>query len=69
MSEHKPEPLTPKERDVLSLAGYGFSNREIAQTLGNAPETIKHHLKVISRKLGAVSRFEAAYIANKAGWL
>jgi len=37
-----PEPLTKKEIEVLSLMTAGSSNKEIAESMGVAEETIKH---------------------------
>ena len=52
-------PLTPRERSVFALLAPGFSNKEIARTLGIAPETVKSHLRTIFDKLGVANRAEA----------
>ena len=65
-----PEPLTPREREVIYLAGQGKSNAEIASVLWVTPGTIKKHLENIYGKLdvgsraAAVSRVQAALWAN-----
>lgn len=51
--------LTPRERDVLALMGDGMANNAIAERLGLAPETVRHHVSGILRKLEAGSRTEA----------
>jgi DNA-binding NarL/FixJ family response regulator len=51
--------LTARERAVLRLAAQGFSNPEIAQTLGIANATVRNHISNIYDKLGVDNR-EAA---------
>ena len=58
-----PEPLTPRELEVLTLIGQGRSNNEIAAMLGIAPRTTKVHVQNILGKLGATNRTEAVSIA------
>ena len=45
----------------------GRSNKEIARALGVIESTVKTHLKVIMRKLGARNRTDAARIATQFG--
>lgn len=54
-----PEPLSPREREVLQLIAAGLTNREIADTLVIAPETVKKHTGSIYGKLGVRRRTEA----------
>lgn len=56
-------PLSERELQVLSLAARAMSNRQIAGQLSITEGTVKRHLRNIFRKLGAVSRIDAA---NKA---
>ncbi|NOK61797.1 MAG: response regulator transcription factor [Chloroflexi bacterium AL-W] len=58
-----PEPLTPRELEVLTLMGKGHSNSEIADSLVIAPRTVKVHVQNILGKLGASNRTEAVSIA------
>jgi two-component system nitrate/nitrite response regulator NarL len=51
--------LTGRERDVLELMGEGLANTAIADRLGLAPETVRHHVSGVLRKLEATSRTEA----------
>jgi DNA-binding NarL/FixJ family response regulator len=44
--------LTPRELDVLYLAGEGMSNCEIANRLSISPVTIRNHLSNVYAKLG-----------------
>lgn len=63
MNTGGPEPLTPRELEVLTLMGQGRSNSEIATTLAIAPRTAKVHVQNILSKLGAANRTEAVSIA------
>jgi two-component system nitrate/nitrite response regulator NarL len=64
-----PEPLTPREREVLQLISDGLSNKEIADRLGMSAHTAKFHLASILAKLGAQSRTEAVVRAARLGLL
>ena len=63
VSTGAPEPLTPRELEVLALMGKGASNNEIAATLDITPRTTKVHVQNILGKLGATNRTEAVTIA------
>ncbi|OLE58205.1 MAG: hypothetical protein AUI36_13870, partial [Cyanobacteria bacterium 13_1_40CM_2_61_4] len=54
-----PEPLTPRETEVLRLLADGLGNKEIAAQLNVSEHTIKFHIRSILGKLGASSRTEA----------
>lgn len=54
--------LTAREREVLSLIGAGYSNREIAESLVIGWGTVKNHVHNILKKLDTSSRHEAAAI-------
>ncbi|NJN16195.1 MAG: response regulator transcription factor [Oscillochloris sp.] len=62
-----PEPLTPRELEVLALLGRGRSNDQIAAELRIAPRTVKVHVQNVMGKLGATNRTEAVTIAVKRG--
>lgn len=61
--------LTPTERVVLGEIVAGRENREIAERLVVAPQTIKTHVSSILAKLGARNRTHAAVIAIDADLL
>jgi DNA-binding CsgD family transcriptional regulator len=58
-------PLTPRERDVVSLLVAGSGTREIATETGLTVSTVNTYLKRIFSKLGVHSRVEL--IARMAG--
>ncbi len=60
--------LTPREKEILKHIIAGKSNREIAQQLGITDKTVEKHLSNIYRKLGVVSRVEAAVMVMRSGW-
>lgn len=66
-SLEQPDPLTDRETEILRLMAGGFSNKEIANSLGVAEGTIKNHVSNILSKLGASGRTEAAAIAHRLG--
>ncbi len=61
------EPLTTRERDVLSGLADGLSNKAIAVRLGISDETVKFHLSAIFGKLGASNRTDAVRQALRRG--
>lgn len=54
------EHLSSREMEVLKLVTKGLSNKEISQTLGISPSTVKNHLRTIMEKLHVRNRVEAA---------
>ena len=62
-------PLTPRERDVLSVAAGHAAIAEIAARLHLSPGTVRNHLSAAMHKLGARNRAEAVQIAHSKGWL
>ena len=50
--------LSPRQRDVASLAAAGATVGEIARTLGCGVATVKSHLLAVYRILGVGSRLE-----------
>lgn len=59
--------LTPRELEVLELLARGAGGREIARTLGVAPNTVRTHVQSILSKLQVHSRLEAAAFAVRNG--
>jgi DNA-binding CsgD family transcriptional regulator len=59
--------LTPRERDVASLAVRGLTSREIGARLGIGHRTVETHLGSAYAKLGLRSRVELASRAAELG--
>ncbi|MEU5153591.1 response regulator transcription factor [Glycomyces sp. NPDC021274] len=62
-------PLTKREREVLSQVGTGATTREIADLLFLRVETVRNYLSNAIHKSGARSRIDAVRIAQEAGWI
>jgi len=60
-----PEPLTPREQEVLQLIAQAWSNRQIEDALGIQKSTVKRHVRRILRKLHARNRVQAAVFAYR----
>lgn len=59
--------LSPREREILSLAGDGMSSKEIARRLAISPRTVDAHIAHAIATLGAKNRLEAALAVKQAG--
>lgn len=57
------EPLTSREREVLSQLVNGHSNKEIGERLFISEKTVKTHVSNILRKLNVKDRTQAAIMA------
>jgi DNA-binding NarL/FixJ family response regulator len=64
-----PEPLTPREREVLLLASRGFSIKDSAGRLSITERTVQAHLTSIYAKFNCRSKSEALLVALKFGLL
>ncbi len=62
-------PLTSREREVLTVARSGASLYDIAAQLSLSEGTVRNHLSIAIQKLGARNRMEAARLAEQKGWL
>ena len=56
-----------REREVLQLLSQGHSNKDIAQSLCIAEDTVKTHIRHILEKLGVQSRTQAIAAAMRLG--
>ena len=55
----RPDPLTERETEILRLMAGGYSNEEIANSLGVAEGTVKNHVSNILSKMGVRDRTRA----------
>jgi NarL family two-component system response regulator LiaR len=62
-----PDPLTPRELEVLRLVAQGLENAEIAEKLVIAEATVRAHVSHITGKLHLASRTQAALYALREG--
>jgi DNA-binding NarL/FixJ family response regulator len=63
----RPDPLTERETEILRLMAGGYSNKEIANSLGVAEGTVKNHVSNILSKLGVRDRTRAVLKALEIG--
>ncbi len=63
----RPDPLTPRETEILRLMAAGFSNKEIANSLHVAEGTVKNHVSNILSKMGVRDRTRAVLKAFELG--
>ena len=63
----RPDPLTERETEILRLMAGGYSNKEIANSLGVAEGTVKNHVSNILSKLGVRDRTRAVLKAFELG--
>lgn len=61
--------LSDREREVLVRIARGFSNKEIAVTLGLSVKTVETYKGRIAEKLGLRTRVDIVRYAAKEGWL
>jgi DNA-binding NarL/FixJ family response regulator len=61
------ETLSERSREVLRLAAYGHTNREIARTLHLSEQTVHSHRATIMEKLGFHDRVELLRYALRRG--
>ncbi len=64
-----PNPLSPREREVLATATYTSSVAEISRILHLSEGTVRNYLSAAIGKTGARNRTEAARLADANGWL
>lgn len=61
-----PIPITARQREIIYLAGQGFSNQEIADQLVMSVRSVQGHLFRASQRLGVRGRDELAAIVAEA---
>ncbi|RMG91994.1 MAG: DNA-binding response regulator [Chloroflexi bacterium] len=63
------EPLTPREKEVLTYIAQGYTNQQIAEQLQISVRTVESHRANLTSKLGVKSRVELVRYARQAGLL
>jgi two-component system, NarL family, response regulator DesR len=63
------DPLTDRERQVLSLADEGLTSADISERLHLSEGTVRNYLSEAISKVGAANRVQAARLARERGWL
>ncbi len=66
-SPAEPDPLSPRERQLLKLVDEGLTYKQIAERLHVSPHTVHSHIKNIYEALQAKSRGEALARARSRG--
>jgi DNA-binding NarL/FixJ family response regulator len=59
VGSREPEPLSPKELEILRLLAGGYSNREIARAIHKSEGTVKNQVSAVLAKLGVRDRTRA----------
>lgn len=62
-------PLSPRERQVLTLLSQGCKYAEIGRRMGISDLTIKVHMRRIRKKVGPGNRRAIVAIAKENGWI
>jgi len=57
--------LTQRENDVANLVARGWTNKEIAQSIGIGKDTVKQHLSRVFEKKAVRNRVELAIVILK----
>jgi DNA-binding NarL/FixJ family response regulator len=61
--------LTRREQQLVEMIGRGLTNKEIAQQLNVAEQTIKNHVHRMLRKVGASDRLAVVELCRLQGWV
>ncbi|MFH7598104.1 response regulator transcription factor [Streptomyces racemochromogenes] len=64
-----PNPLTPREADVLNAAADGATVADIAARVHLSESTVRNYLSAAIGKTGTRNRMEAVRAARRQGWL
>jgi DNA-binding NarL/FixJ family response regulator len=66
-ADRPPDPLTPRERDVVKLIAEGYTSEEIGEMLVISSKTVDRHRSNVLEKLGMRNRVELARYAIRRG--
>jgi len=62
-----PEPLTPRETEILRLIARGYTNNQVAELLHISVRTVEYHRGNLTAKLNMRSRVELMKYAEEVG--
>lgn len=65
----KSKPITYREMHILIMSAQGYSNKEIAEALGIAYQTVKNNFYRLMKKLGAANNAHALLLAMQSGMI
>ena len=54
-----PQPLSPRQREVLGLLARGVRARDIGARLGLSEATVRNHIRALLRRLDCHSQLQA----------
>ena len=66
-SQHDGCHFTPRQLQTLAFLAQGYSNKEIARSLGLSEATVKMHVTAIFKTLGVTNRTQAVLAVEKLG--
>lgn len=69
LSSARPDPLTPREREVAELVAQSLTNRDVALRLALSERTVESHVRSILSKLGMTRRSEVVSWLGSGGSL
>lgn len=64
-----PEPMDPRDQQLLSLLASGATDAVIARTFGWSMRTVQRHIHDLMQQVGARTRFQVGMEAVHRGWL
>ena len=66
-TKYSPEPLTPREIEILRFIAHGYTNNQIADLLHISVRTVEYHRGNLTAKLNLRSRVELMRYAEEKG--
>jgi DNA-binding NarL/FixJ family response regulator len=67
LRDPSPDPLTPREREIVVLVAQGLRNAEVARALSISEDTVKTHLNNVFQKLNVRDRVQLTLHALRHG--
>lgn len=67
--EDEGEDVSPRDQNILALLSAGLSDASVARQLGVGVRTVQRRMNLLMDRLNARTRFQAALLASKKGWI